>query len=141
MKALFLSFIFVVTELCAAPKVVVSLGPVYSIVCGLTAGITKPQLLMPPNASHHDYSPTPKNIIDVKQADLVVWVAAGLEEFMPNLIEKFKKHNIEFGAIPGIRKIADSHHHDEYDPHLWLDPGNCLLLVDAVSAHEGSPSE
>ena len=130
--------VFLFNQLHAAPKVVVSIGPIYSIVCGLTTDVTKPYLIMPPNVSHHDYSPTPKNIMAVKDADLLVWVSSGLESFIPKLLEKYKSRNIEFGALQGIKLIKDAHSHDghshgEYDPHLWLDPENCILLARQVT--------
>ena len=63
----------------AAPKVVVSIKPVHSLVAGVMRDLGSPVLLISGSGSPHGYSMRPSEARALSEADLVFWVGSGLE--------------------------------------------------------------
>ncbi|CAO3410861.1 zinc ABC transporter substrate-binding protein ZnuA [Azospirillum largimobile] len=65
-----------------APKVVVSIKPIHSLVASVMQGVGEPTLLVRGGASPHSYSMKPSDAKALSAADLVVWVGPELESFL-----------------------------------------------------------
>lgn len=93
----------------------------------------------------HGYEPTPREIAQVEQADLVFINGAGLEEGLADLLESVNGRKV-ISVSEGIELLGleeehddhedhddheeeDEHHHDEGDPHTWMSVANVLQWV------------
>lgn len=65
-----------------APKVVVSIKPIHSLVASVMQGVGEPTLLVRGGASPHSYSMKPSDAKALSAADLVIWVGPELESFL-----------------------------------------------------------
>lgn len=65
-----------------APKVVVSIKPIHSLVAAVMHGVGEPVLLVRGGASPHSYTMKPSDAKALSAADLVVWVGPELEGFL-----------------------------------------------------------
>ncbi|WP_376966579.1 zinc ABC transporter substrate-binding protein [Azospirillum sp. A26] len=65
-----------------APKVVVSIKPIHSLVASVMHGVGEPVLLVRGGASPHSYTMKPSDAKALSAADLVVWVGPELEGFL-----------------------------------------------------------
>lgn len=65
-----------------APKVVVSIKPIHSLVAAVMRGVGAPVLLVRGGASPHSYTMKPSDAKALSAADLVVWVGPELEGFL-----------------------------------------------------------
>ncbi|MBY6263917.1 zinc ABC transporter substrate-binding protein [Azospirillum sp. 412522] len=65
-----------------APKVVVSIKPIHSLVASVMHGVGTPTLLVRGGASPHSYTLKPSDAKALSAADLVVWVGPDLEGFL-----------------------------------------------------------
>jgi zinc transport system substrate-binding protein len=142
----------------AAARVAVSIAPLHSLVAGVTAGVSEPDLLVPGGVSPHTYTLRPSDARALAAADLVVWVGPDLERFLdkplagrspqalltamrlPGITLREAREggaweghadHVDEGGHAGGHDEDDGHHHD---PHLWLDPLNARRLVEAVAA-------
>ena len=70
-----------------APKVVVTLKPIHSLVAGVMEGVAEPELLMPGGGSPHAYALRPSQARSLAKAVLVVRVSEYLESFLNRSIE------------------------------------------------------
>jgi zinc transport system substrate-binding protein len=139
----------------AAPKVVVSILPIHSLVAGVMQGVAEPTLLVPVGASPHTYAMKPSDARVLQSADVVVWIGEHLETYLEKPLESLagKATIVEVIAIPGIDLLTTrrggafephvhtghSHGHShgkkgghaepEPDVHLWLDPDNARVIV------------
>ncbi|MGB2131201.1 MAG: metal ABC transporter solute-binding protein, Zn/Mn family, partial [Marinobacterium sp.] len=66
----------------AAADVVTSIKPLQLITSALTAGITEPELLLPPEGTPHHYALKPSDMRKLTEARVVIWVGPGLEQFL-----------------------------------------------------------
>ena len=136
----------------AAPKVVVTLLPIHSLVASVMQGVAEPGLLVKGAASPHAYALRPSDARMVAGADLIVWVGPDLESFFGKTVESLGagKRVLELGHDAGLKILPvreggdwevhdhghDDHGHDDHghgheagDLHVWLDPGNARKIV------------
>ena len=147
-------------------RVVTDIAPVQSLVWRVMDGLGEPAVLVPPGTSPHHYALRPSDASVLQQADLVFFVGAGLtpwlEGRLPVLSPRADKVNLS--SAPGVviwpyRTLAlshedeseDGHEHshgnghghshgdadDAVDPHMWLDPANALVWLDAIASELG----
>lgn len=70
----------------------------------------------------HDYTLTVAQMEKIGQADVVVLNGLGLEEFMEDALRTAKR---TITASTGVDTLPGE---DGEDPHIWLDPANCILM-------------
>ncbi len=138
----------------AAPKVVVSIKPIASLVEGVMVGVGKPTVLVGGGQSLHTFSLKPSDARALNDADVVVWVGEGLEAFLEKPLASLSKKAVivELANSNGVTVLKgreggvwekhdddqhddrhDHEHHDHnFDGHLWLDPVNAKAIVTAT---------
>ncbi|WLD91969.1 metal ABC transporter solute-binding protein, Zn/Mn family [Alkalihalobacillus sp. AL-G] len=102
------------------------------------------QSIVPPGSDGHTFEPTTKELIEVAEADLLIYNGAGFEGFIEKAKESLKEQEVKFiNSSAGIEPAGDGEkseneehdqkeHHEDHgteDPHVWLDP----LLAIGVS--------
>ena len=75
----------------AAPRVVVTIKPLHSLVSGVMEGVGTPDLLVQGSISPHLYSLRPSDIHTIDQGDLVVWIGAAVESFLFRHMKEVKR--------------------------------------------------
>ncbi|WP_113393915.1 zinc ABC transporter substrate-binding protein ZnuA [Rhizobium sp. SYY.PMSO] len=138
-----------------APRVVVSIKPIHSLVAAVMQGVGTPDLIVDGAASPHTYALKPSNARSLQQAQLVFWVGPGMEAFLQKPLSALGSNAtvVELDHAPGITKLkfreggafephddgdeheAEDHDHDhgEFDTHLWLDPHNAKAMVTEIT--------
>ena len=143
-----------------APKVVVSIKPIHSLVAAIMQGVGTPDLIVDGAASPHTYALKPSNARSLQEAKVVFWVGPGMEAFLQKPLAALGSNAtiVELDDAPGITKLkfreggafephddgdeheasddhAHGHDHDhgEFDTHLWLDPHNAKALVSEIT--------
>mgnify|MGYP000126735887 CR=1 FL=1 len=138
----------------AVPKVAVDIAPIHSLVSQVMEGVGQPDLLIPAEASPHEYTLRPSQAKALSDADIVFWtneaLTPWLEKALDNIAHSAQK--VELLALEGTvthsyregatfeshehhneeHSTEEEHHeetehhddHDEVDPHAWLDPQN-----------------
>lgn len=133
----------------AAPKVVVTISPIYALTQGVMQGVGEPILLVAPGASPHSYALKPSQVSDLNSADLVIWVGESLETFLIKTIAQLPSTTKTLALLttPGLDPLHfrtehdhdhnHDHNHDHvhtgFDPHVWLDPIRTQVLVTAIA--------
>ncbi len=134
----------------AAPKVVVTIKPLHSIVAAVMEGVAEPELLLDGNQSPHIAALKPSQRKTLARADVIFYVDGTIEQFMPKLIDSLEDSNkaVALGKIPslvrypqrGVERDAHNHAHDHAhahgtgdDMHVWLDPANALMIAQYVA--------
>ncbi|WP_267550846.1 zinc ABC transporter substrate-binding protein ZnuA [Rhizobium rhizogenes] len=146
-----------------APKVVVSIKPIHSLVAAIMQGVGTPDLIVDGAASPHTYALKPSNARSLQQAQLIFWVGPGMEAFLEKPLTSLGSNAtvVELDQAPGITKLKfreggafephddgdepaagenhahahgdHDHDHGEFDTHLWLDPHNAKAMVTEIT--------
>lgn len=110
-------------------KVVTSFYPLYEIASQIGGANISVKNLTPSGVEPHDYEPTPRDIIDMREANLVIYNGQNLEPWSSKIIPDLEKNGTATIEITTILKNSLQ----GQDPHLWLDPINYKAEVQAVS--------
>ena len=145
--------LLLVAQAHAAPKVVVSVLPIHSLVSALMRDVGDPQLLLPAGQSPHASQLKPSQVGALEAADLIVWVGPLLERPVEKIIAQRRGaarivtllESEEITLLPGRRHGEeaqtqtqtdhdhDAHDHSRADPHLWLSFDNARAIVEIVA--------
>lgn len=85
-------FIFIILtglsiQVVAAPKVLVSVPALHSLVSGLMDGIAKPQLIIDDPDAGYDATLTGSQLRMLANADMIIWSGPGLEKGLQNAVD------------------------------------------------------
>lgn len=131
------------------PLIVATINPYYLLARQLAAPRCRVALLIPANASPHTFSPSPRDMVRVQQATLILANGLGLEGRLGQRLRKTGKQVVwAVASVPQERLLAadghgahdqqhqhdgqktnkhKTHHgkqHGSADPHIWLDSRN-----------------
>ena len=136
----------------AAPKVVVTIKPLYALVAGVMAGVGRPQMLVKGPASPHLYTLKPSDLAALNGADIVFRASAATEPFSVRLPQTLPRQVelVTLQEAPGVALLerrmgvsfeaaGDGRRHahgadmaNAFDGHIWLDPDNATAMVDRI---------
>ncbi len=134
LPSLLLSFFFLSSAFAQAPapRVVVSIPPLHSIVARVMQDVGEPDLLLSGGASPHAFSLKPSQARLLQDADMVVYTGPGLERFLEHTLENTGSgvrviEAMELAGVTvfdrregGVWEVEDHHDHGhakEHDDH------------------------
>ena len=129
-----ISTLFYFSAAKAEIKVVTSIKPIHSLVSYIMDGVGTPDLIVDGYNSPHGFSLKPSHAKMLQEADMVVYVGEGIEEFLEKPLESISKNSVKFELMnqSGIKKLKfrernifgdhDDHGHgkkkkDDHDDH------------------------
>lgn len=86
-----------------------------------------------PNAEIHQYQPTPKDIMRIQDADLILWNGMNLELWFEQFLQDAK--NIPSVIVTeNIEPISiyEGEYEGKPNPHAWMSPENGLIYVENI---------
>ncbi|RMF22789.1 MAG: zinc ABC transporter substrate-binding protein [Cyanobacteria bacterium J083] len=126
------------------PRIVAS----YSILCELVSSIAaetvEMKCLIPPTESPHTYTPTPTDLKQIEQAQLILYggyeFEPKIEQLIKNSQNNIPKVSIHSLAVPkpllSQHEHETSHSHEEKltaDPHIWHDVRNTIKMTKIIA--------
>ncbi len=99
-----------------------------------------------PGAEIHGYQPTPRDIVQTQDAELVLWNGLNLERWFERFFENIK-HVPSVVVSDGVEPmgITEGPYTGKPNPHAWMSPANALIYVEnirkALSAHDPANAE
>ena len=90
----------------------------------------KVESLIPLGMDPHTFEPSPQDVVRIAQARLLLVNGAGFEAWLERTITASGSKALVIEASSGLQSraeregeaVMDEDHHDEGDPHFWLDP-------------------
>lgn len=138
-------------------KVIATLFPQYDFVRQIAGDKADVRLLLPPGMESHAYEPSPKDIVDIKKAGVFIYTGQFMEPWVERIIkgtdgggsvivdaskgiELLDENEQEHGKSTKVSsqtgeagdQSGKEENHGGKDPHIWLDPVNCLRIVDNI---------
>ena len=136
------SILFYFSSVKAEIKVVTSIKPIHSLVSYIMDGVGSPDLIVDGYNSPHGFSLKPSHAKMLQEADIVIYVGEGVEEFLEKPLESIANNAVKFELLSqsGIKKLKfrernifeghDDHGHDkkakkeDHDDHGHDDHGH-----------------
>nr|WP_067289068.1 zinc ABC transporter substrate-binding protein ZnuA [Marinobacterium profundum] len=98
-----------------ALQVVASVKPLQLLSAALLDGISEPRLLVPTDASVHNYVLKPSDVRGLAAADLVIWIGPELELFLGKALKNTDARILQLGSDGALESAAESEHGHEHD--------------------------
>lgn len=156
--------IFVITKFAGnknSARIISSNFVGYDFARAVTGDKSEVSMLLKPGAEAHDFEPTPEDIINIKNADLFIYVGGESDEWIENLLEgneiptektlrlmdlvEVKEEELSEGMEEHEHDEHEHSHeahdehdheaseaHEEYDEHIWTSPVNAIKLVNGT---------
>ena len=125
------------------PRVVASFFPVYDFAREVAGPDFEVVCLVPPGGDPHSADVTPEMARQVARADLVLLLGLDMDGWVGKLAatERPARQVVVTRGLPTRPPdhtelhefAADHHHHDDVDPHVWLDPELARRMVETIA--------
>jgi len=117
-------------------RVVASFYPLYEFARQVGGERVSVSSLVPTGVEPHDWEPSPREVVQIYQADLFLYNGAGLEPWADRLVKELGgKSPVVVKATEGmtLRRAEEGSKDSPLDPHVWLDPLLAKQQVQAIS--------
>jgi zinc transport system substrate-binding protein len=108
-------------------KVVASFFPLFDFARQVGGDRADVSVMVPAGVEPHDWEPTPKNIADAENADLIIYNGAGFESWVSKVNAK-----ATLDTSKGMQLLQGGGEGSGLDPHIWLDPILAKKQVEAI---------
>lgn len=132
-------------------KVVATVFAEYDFLRNIAGDAVNLSMLMMPGADLHAFDPTPKDIMEVQEADLFVTVGGESDAWSEKIIDSIDSnklqtvrlmdcvdHVVEEELVEGMEAEDDEEGHEghgeekEFDEHVWTSPKNAVQIVEKL---------
>ncbi len=86
-----------------------------------------------PGAEIHNYQPTPRDLLRVRDADLVLWNGLGLERWFRKFMSRVKSAT-DVVVSEGVVEIPilQGPYRDKPNPHAWMSPTDVQIYIENI---------
>ena len=96
--------------------------------------------LIPSGGEAHHWEPSPRDMVNMNQADALIYSGAGMEAWINDVLAGLDigvrtvdcSENIDLLEGGGVHHVEDKHD-ARVDPHIWTDPVNAAIMVDNIT--------
>lgn len=114
------------SALAEVPRVATDIAPVHGLAAKVMEGLGAPDLIVPPDASPHDFALRPSQARALQDAGLVIWVGPDLTPWLERTLNSLSTaKTLELNALPGthlagwrdLEDFGEDHDHADEDHH------------------------
>lgn len=122
-------------------KIISTVFPPYDLARQIAGDDAEISILLPPGSEIHNYEPSAKDMIAIRNCDIFLYIGGENEQWAENLINSNDTENVTavklIDYVPTLSEDEDEHDHEhehehETDEHIWTSPKNAQLMLSAV---------
>ena len=126
-------------------RVLTSFYPMYDFACKIGGDCINVTNMVPSGTEPHDWEPSTNDLKNLEKADVFIYNGADMEPWADDLLVSRSdtlhvveaSENVELRTTDGEHEHAHEHegadhHHGDFDPHVWLDPENAKIEMEAI---------
>ena len=126
-------------------RVLTSFYPMYDFACKIGGDYIDVTNMVPSGTEPHDWEPSTNDLKSLEKADVFIYNGADMEPWADALLVSRSdtlrvveaSENVELRTTDGEHEHAHEHegadhHHGDFDPHVWLDPENAKIEMEAI---------
>lgn len=126
-------------------RVLTSFYPMYDFACKIGGDCIDVINMVPSGTEPHDWEPSTNDLKNLEKADVFIYNGADMEPWADDLLVSRSdtlrvveaSENVELRTTDGEHEHAHEHedadhHHGDFDPHVWLDPENAKIEMEAI---------
>ena len=127
-------------------SIVATIFPQYDFARNVAGSLAKLTLLLPPGGESHSYEPSPKDMIQIQESDLFIYVGGESDQWIEDILQTLDTSKITtlklmdcvdtvYEEVPkGLDAHEEKHVHGSYayDEHVWTSPKNAQKITQAI---------
>lgn len=126
-------------------KIYASFYPMYFLASEIAGDKGSVISMVPAGAEPHDWEPTPKMVIELSKADMLIYNGAEMEPWIDKILPNINRGKTKIiDASGGIELLKSKKHEEEeeqngenqehgiYDPHIWVSPIRALQQAQTI---------
>ena len=123
-------------------KIISTVFPPYDLARQIAGDNADISILLPPGSESHTYEPTAKEIIEIQNCDIFLYIGGENEQWAEKIISSNKSDSVKTVKLIDCVKtleeaeLHEEEHHEEHshetDEHIWTSPKNEQLMLTAV---------
>ena len=118
-------------------NVVTTIFPYYDFVRQVAGDRVNLVMSIPAGMDTHSFEPTAADMIDIRNADVIIYNGGEMEGWVEEVIEAASNDNIIAGkmmdAVNVVTEEINGESTDECDEHIWTSPVNASKIVDKIA--------
>ena len=132
-------------------NIVATIFPQYDFARAIAGELADITMLLSPGAETHSYEPTPKDIKNIENCDIFIYVGGESDSWIDGILDSIDTSKIKIISLMNIvEPLEEEHegetsHEHEYDEHVWTSPVNaaaiCREIASAMCAADEKNSE
>lgn len=129
-------------------RVTATIFPQYDFVRRIAGGRVDLTLLISPGAESHGFEPTPRDMIGLGQADLLIHIGGHKDDWVESHLAAVGRSDmptvalldlVEAIVVQHTEDCDDEdcdfpHHVEHYDEHVWTCPRNAIIIVEELTS-------
>lgn len=112
-------------------KVYTSFYAMYDFASMLAGDNATVENLVPVGVEPHDWEPSPEDMVKLEQADVFIYSGKGMESWCERVLGTLS--NKDLVVVEAAREVPAHTAQGAVDPHVWLDPANAILELEAIA--------
>lgn len=123
-------------------KIISTVFPPYDLARQIAGDNADISILLPPGSESHTYEPTAKEILEIQNCDIFLYIGGENEQWAEKIISSNKSDSVKTVKLIDCVKtleeaeLHEEEHHEEHshetDEHIWTSPKNEQLMLTAV---------
>lgn len=128
-------------------KVVVTNFATYDFVRQIAGENIELQFLLEPGVEAHSYDPTAKDLVEIQEADLFIYIGGEVEQWAERILDTLNTNTTKTICLLNMVELleeqevngTEKHEHNNeetinsFDEHIWTSPENAIKLVEELS--------
>jgi zinc transport system substrate-binding protein len=103
-------------------RVVATYYPLFDIASRVGGQWASVEVVTPAGQEPHDYEPTPQQLVNLQQSDVLLYNGAPFEPWIPSFLKDYQHTAIAASQHIDLLPVSDDTASTTPDPHFWLDP-------------------
>ena len=100
------------------------------------------KMLLKPGSEMHDYEPTPKDIININNSDIFIYVGGDSDSWIDDILKTVDTNKTKIVKLMDLVDVkkeeivegmeVSKSDEDEYDEHVWTSPVNAITIINKL---------
>lgn len=125
-------------------KIITTVFPLYDFARSIGGECVSVTTLIPAGGDSHSFEPTPKDIINIKNCDLFIYIGGESDSYIEDILSSLDKkpQTLVMTDYIDLSPLKSNDHdhgdsdHDykstQLDEHIWTSPNNCRIICNAI---------
>ena len=113
-------------------KVVATIYPIADIAQNLGGNLVKAESFIEPGMSPHNYEAKPSDVEKLVNADIILVVGAGLDQWIVDLARGAGVDESKIVDLSSGVELITNEEGGQGDPHYWMSPKRVLNIIDPI---------